>query len=43
MVVDSLAMMMPESQLDEEDIQGQMSATAMAKANTQLNLRLIRQ
>lgn len=29
MVVDSLAMMMPDSQLDEEEIQGQMSATSL--------------
>ena len=28
-VVDSLAMMMPDSQLDEEEIQGQMSATSL--------------
>ena len=40
-VVDSLAMMMPDSQLDEEEIQGQMNATSMAKANTQLFKRLV--
>jgi len=40
-MIDSVAMMMPKAQLDEQEMQGQMSATAMAKANTQLFKRLV--
>jgi len=34
-IVDSLAMMLPADNLAEEDIQGSMSATAIAKVNSQ--------
>jgi KaiC/GvpD/RAD55 family RecA-like ATPase len=36
-LVDSVAMMMPAESLESEEIKGQMAATAMAKANTQLD------
>jgi RecA/RadA recombinase len=39
--VDSVAMMMPKEVLEGEEMTGQMSATAMAKANTQLFKRLV--
>lgn len=34
-IVDSLAMMLPEDNLSEEEIQGSMAATAIAKVNSQ--------
>jgi RecA/RadA recombinase len=40
-IVDSIAMMMPKNILETEEMTGQMSATAMAKANTQLFKRLV--
>jgi RecA/RadA recombinase len=40
-LVDSIAMMMPKNILETEEMTGQMSATAMAKANTQLFKRLV--
>ena len=39
-VVDSIATMMPEDQADEEEIKGQMTATGIAKVNTQLFKRI---
>lgn len=35
-LIDSLALMMPEAELGNDDMKGQMLATQMAKANTQL-------
>jgi RecA/RadA recombinase len=40
-IVDSVAMMMPRDVLAAEEISGQMTATALAKANTQLFKRLV--
>ena len=40
-ILDSLAMLMPEKYTDEEELSGQMSATAMAKANSSIFKRLI--
>jgi RecA/RadA recombinase len=40
-IVDSIAMMMPRDVLAAEEISGQMTATALAKANTQLFKRLV--
>ncbi len=40
-IVDSIAMMMPRDVLATEEMTGQMSATQMAKANTQLFKRLV--
>jgi RecA/RadA recombinase len=40
-IVDSVAMMMPREVLAAEEISGQMTATALAKANTQLFKRLV--
>jgi RecA/RadA recombinase len=40
-IVDSIAMMMPRDVLSTEEMTGQMSATQMAKANTQLFKRLV--
>lgn len=40
-VIDSIAMMFPKESLESEEMQGQMSATAAAKANTQLFKRLV--
>lgn len=40
-ILDSLAMLMPEKYADEEEISGQMSATAAAKANAALIKRII--
>jgi RecA/RadA recombinase len=40
-LVDSIAMMMPRDIMATEEMTGQMSATAMAKANTQLFKRLV--
>ena len=34
-IVDSLAMMMPEDNLSTEEIQGSMAATGIAKVNSQ--------
>lgn len=39
--VDSIAMMMPREAVQAEEMTGQMSATQMAKANTQLFKRLV--
>jgi RecA/RadA recombinase len=40
-IVDSIAMMMPRDVLATEEMTGQMSATQMAKSNTQLFKRLV--
>lgn len=40
-IVDSVAMMLPEDNLAEEDIQGSMAATATAKVNSQLMKKVI--
>ena len=40
-ILDSLAMLMPEKYLDEEELSGQMSATAAAKTNSSIFKRII--
>lgn len=40
-ILDSLAMLMPEKYTDEEELSGQMSATAAAKTNSSLFKRVI--
>lgn len=40
-LIDSLAMLTPESLTEEEKLSGQMSATAMAKVNTQVFKRIV--
>ena len=40
-ILDSLAMLMPEKQTEEEELSGQMSATAVAKTNAAIFRRII--
>ena len=40
-ILDSLAMLMPEKYSDEEELSGQMSATAAAKANASVFRRIV--
>lgn len=40
-IVDSLAMMMPSDNLENDEMQGSMNATAIAKANTQFFKRVV--
>lgn len=41
MIIDSLAMMMPEDNLNEEEIQGSMAITGIAKVNSQMAKRML--
>lgn len=40
-IIDSLAMMMPEDNLNEEEIQGSMAITGIAKVNSQMAKRML--
>ena len=41
MILDSLAMMLPEDNLKEEEIQGAMAATSIARVNSQFYKKVV--